>query len=43
MGLGEHADGPAANDTVGGAGDDIVCVLGADHGDGVDRVGVPAI
>ncbi len=40
LGLGEHVDGPAADDTVGGAGDDVICVLRADNVEGVDRVGV---
>ncbi len=38
--LREHVDGPAADDAVGRAGDDVVGVLRADYGDGVDRVGV---
>lgn len=40
-GLGEHVDGPGAEDAVGGAGDDVVGVLGADDVEGVDWVGVP--
>ncbi len=40
MGLGEHVDCPAADDAVGGAGDDVVCVLCADYVDGVDWMGV---
>ena len=39
---GEHVSGPAADDAVGGAGDDVVRVLGADEGDGVDGMGVAA-
>ena len=42
LGLGEHVDCPAADDAIGGAGDDVVCVLGADDFDAVDWVGVAA-
>ena len=34
--LSEHVDGPAADYAVGRAGDDVVGILGADDGDGVD-------
>lgn len=39
-GAGQHVDGPGADYAVGGAGDDVVGVLGADKGEGVDGVGV---
>ena len=42
LGLGEHVDGPSADDTIGGAGDDVVCVLGAYKREGVDGVSVAA-
>ena len=40
-GLGEHIDGPGADDAVGGTRDDVVCVLGPDDVKGVDGVGMP--
>lgn len=42
LGLAEHVDCPAAYDAVCGDGDDVVGILGADDGDGVDGVGVTA-
>ena len=39
--LRQHVDGPAADDAVGGARDDIVGVLGPYDVEGVDRVRVP--
>ena len=38
MRLGKHVDGPAADNAVGRAGDYVVCVLGADDVEAIDRV-----
>lgn len=38
--VGQHVDRPGAEDAVGGGGDDVVRVLGADDVDGVDGMGV---
>ena len=42
LGLRQHVNGPATDDAVSGAGDDIICVLGTDNLDTVDWVGVAA-